>query len=504
MTLTSLVERAAAASPDRVALSSWADGAWREVSYAVLEREMRALGSRLIELGVARGSRVVILSESRPEWAVAFFAILYAGGTAVPLDPRIEPEELQRIVEHCSPQLLLVSPALPEGAWPAPVLILGATSSASRETASRNEVDDVALLAYTSGTTGTPKGVLITTASLLYEAESLVELHGLREDDVFLSVLPLHHLLELTCGLIAVLCAGGEVLYARTLLPADLADQMQMRRVTSMVAVPALYRSLEKAIRSNYPRRISHMVARFLPPSLRRLLFFDLHRLAGGHVRRFISGGSPLDRGTLAFFGRLGVPVWQGYGLTETAPVITVNAPGATRPGSVGRRLRGTELRIADDGEILVRGPQLMRGYYKEPELTRAAIDAAGWFHTGDLGRIEDGFLYITGRIKDLIVPADGRKIHPDEVESVLSRSPKVKEVCVIGVPSERGEEVCAVVVPADGFAEQEVEADLRQLARSLRDFKRPKRIIMRHTELPRTRSMKVRRSEVQKWVTER
>jgi long-chain acyl-CoA synthetase len=286
------------------------------------------------------------------------------------------------------------------------------------------------------------------------------------------------------------------------LLPADLVDKMKARRVTSMIAVPALYRTLKKTIESAYPRTLSHLIARFVPiRALRRLIFFALHRLAGGHVRRFISGGSPLDSDTLAFFERLGAPIYQGYGLTETAPVITVNAPGAAKFGSVGRPLPGTEVTIGEGGEILVRGPQLMLGYYKAPELTREAIDRDGWFHTGDLGRLENGFLYVTGRIKDLIVPADGRKVHPDEVEAVLSRSSKVKELCVIGLPSERGEEVCAVVVPSEGVAEQDVEKELQELARDLRDFKRPRRIIVRRTELPRTRTMKVRRSEVQSWV---
>jgi len=503
--LVRLIERRAEASPDRIALSVRTEGEWRELSYAQLFRRICALGSKLIELGVSRGSHVAILSESRPEWAIGFFATLFAGGIVVPLDPHIENEELQRIVEHCQPRVILLSPAFRSRELPrAAVLHLDAANPPSREYDSRDRLDDVALLAYTSGTTGSPKGVMITGASLLYEARSLANLHNLREDDVFLSVLPLNHLLELTCGLVAVIGSGAEILYPGTLLPTDLIDVMYSRRVTSMIGVPALYRTLKKALESAYSNKLAHLLARFLPHRrLRRLIFSQIHDRAGGRVYRLISGGSPLDNETLSFFDRLGTPIYQGYGLTETSPVATVNAPAAYRHGSVGRPLPGTQVAIAADGEILIRGPQLMRGYYKSPDLTADVIDADGWLHTGDLGRIENGFLYVTGRIKDLIVPADGRKVHPDEVEAVLCRSAKVKELCIIGLPSERGEEVCAVVVPCDGVGAQEVEREVRALALELRNFKRPRHVIVRQADLPRTRTMKVRRGEVQNWVAE-
>ncbi|HEY3055253.1 MAG TPA: AMP-binding protein, partial [Thermoanaerobaculia bacterium] len=233
--LVRLIEWRAEHVPDRVALSAWAGGGWRELTYQALWRNVESLGSSLIAHGVARGDRVVLRSESRPEWGVAFFAILYAGAIAVPVDPRIDEGELQRIVEHCGARLILTSTT---------------TMAPASISEPRDRPDDVAVIAYTSGTMGNPKGVMITTASLLYEIRSLSAVHDLKEDDVFLSILPLNHLLELTCGLLSVLYAGGEVLYAGTLLPADLAEKMQTRGVTSMIAVPALYRTLKKTVES--------------------------------------------------------------------------------------------------------------------------------------------------------------------------------------------------------------------------------------------------------------
>jgi long-chain acyl-CoA synthetase len=506
VSLVQLVERRAKSSPQRAALSIWREGAWHELSYAMLDQRVRQLGSLLIENGIERGSHVAILCESRPLWGICFFATAFAGAIAVPLDVRGDRQELQRIADHCEPRAILVSSTLrdrvPEIAG-ARIIVVDQLEEGGRSHEPRATPDDVALVAYTSGTTGAPKGVMITGATLLYEARSLVSLHGLREDDVFLSVLPLNHLLELTCGLVSVLYAGGEVLYAGTLLPADLVDKMRTKRVTSMIGVPALFRTLRKAIEGAFPMKLVHGVARDIPVrAVRRLLFLGLHRLAGGRVRRLISGGSPLDLDTLKFFERIGSPVYQGYGLTETGPVITVNGPKRNRAGSVGQPLPGTEVMIAADGEILVRGPQVMRGYHKAPELTAEIIDANGWLHTGDLGRLENGFLYVTGRLKDLIVLADGRKVHPEDVEAALANAANVMELCVIGLPSERGEEICAVLVPSETANVADIEREIRQRSATLRDFKRPRYILIRKAELPRTRTLKVRRAELQHWAS--
>ncbi|HEY9869239.1 MAG TPA: AMP-binding protein, partial [Candidatus Obscuribacterales bacterium] len=256
--------------------------------------------------------------------------------------------------------------------------------------------------------------------------------------------------------------------------------------------------------------------------NIRRLLFPAIHRKLGGRLRGFVSGGAPLDIEVARFFDRIGIPVYQGYGLTETGPIISANTPRHYRLGSVGRPLPGVEVRISasngePEAEILTRGPHVMDGYFGDPDLTGRVIDASGWLHTGDLGRLDaDGYLYITGRVKNLIVLGAGKKVHPEEVEEVLSRAPSAKEVCVVGATCRDGlkagtEEVCAVVVPADEIVapgsstsaelERRVKAEFEPLLADLAPYKRPTRLIVRRDPLPRTPTLKVKRQLVASWV---
>ena len=237
-----------------------------------------------------------------------------------------------------------------------------------------------------------------------------------------------------------------------------------------------------------------------------------------------IAGGAPLEPDTARFFDRIGIPLLQGYGLTETSPVIAVNTLQANRIGSVGRPLAGAEVMIAgrngssDEGEICTRGPHVMKGYYRHDDLTREAIDADGWFHTGDLGRLDkDGFLYITGRIKNLIVLGGGKKVHPEEVEEALAKAPSVKEICVLGEKATDGlkagtEEVVAVVVPTEAAAQarvgdpaalqMQIKRELDAAGKDLAPYKRPIRVVLHLNDLPRTATRKVKRADVRMWLS--
>lgn len=544
-TMMNLLSRQSERFGDRAALSVRERDQWRELSYSSLARQSGALASILWDEGVRAGDRVAIISESSPDWAIGFFGAFHAGAVVVPLDPRADEQELGLILSDCQPVAILSSFNSREKAFALAsscgiqisVLLNGsdprfldsqATASGCISEASRLS-GDTALLAYTSGTTGRPKGVMITPANLLFEMQALTSGHRLTDADVFLSVLPLNHLLELTCGLLTVLYCGGEVVYSGTLLPEDLVDVMKERRITTMIGVPVLFRLLHRAIESGASRTpatrswfsAARTWARFLPSTrLRRLLFFPLHRRFGGRLIRLISGGSPLDQSVVNFFDLLGLPLYQGYGLTETSPVATVNAPGFTRDRSVGRGM-GSEIRIDKrpgerEGEILIRGPQVMKGYYNDAALTEEMIDSEGWFHSGDIGRLDgQGFLYVTGRLKDIIVLADGRKVHPAEVESHLTKANGIiKEACVVPTLCLHGErkgseEVCAVIVTADEFRrstapdriQQDVENEVRKLSRGLRDFKRPSRVVIRNSDLPKTMTLKTRRAEVRRWM---
>jgi long-chain acyl-CoA synthetase len=393
-------------------------------------------------------------------------------------------------------------------------------------------LEEVAVIVYTSGTTGRPKGVMLTFGNLLFQVQSFQRQFEPAPGERYLSILPLHHLFELAGGFLGVLYSGGTVCYTVSLYPQDIAQCLRQRQITAMLAVPLFLTLLQHNIerqmhRQSWAGRLAYGWAMGLASRMpwrggRRALFFPLHRQFGGKLRMFICGGAPLEATVAQFFDRLGVLVLQGYGLTESSPVISVNTVRANRPGSVGRPLAGIEVRIdAQDseeaGEILTRGPHVMQGYHHQPELTRAVLDADGWLHTGDLGRLDqEGFLYVTGRLKNLIVLGGGKKVQPEEVEAVLGRATTVHEVCVVGRLVRHGlragtEEVCAVVVPCEtlcqryaGHPELVAEAiteECARLGRELAPYKRPTRIVIYQGELPKTTSRKVQRRVVQQWL---
>jgi len=548
----SLMQLKAEFYSDRAAFHHYEDGVWRSMTYAELALRVRSLSDYLIESGFKPCDRIAILSESRPEWAVALLASVRCGAIVVPLDTKLTAAELKSILADAEPQLLFVSAAQSsladdlKAGLPIPenIFLLNAGSDhcgyASIDQLHASElqegiargIDETALIVYTSGTTGAPKGVMISFKNLGYQIMNFEQVIRLGERDMLLSMLPLNHLLELTCGLLGALYAGGRISYCSTLFPREIAQIMHDKRVTCMITVPLFLKMLKSSIEKEVARRdpASRRLFRAMLLSarwirshrLRKLLFNKVHKQLGGRLRAFISGGAPLDTEVEEFFDRLGIPIYQGYGLTETSPVISVNTPAHNRPGSVGRPLPGVRVRLIEngtrdgEGEILTAGPHVMKGYFKREDLTREVIDEQGWYHTGDLGRIdEDGYLYITGRTKNLIVLGSGKKVNPEEVEAVISESRLIKEVCVVGAQARGGlqkgsEEICAVVVPAESpvrqevktsALEQEIADEINRLSVSLAPFKRPTRVIIRHEDLPRTSTRKVKRAMVTEWL---
>jgi long-chain acyl-CoA synthetase len=505
--LFDLLEARAAGFADYIALCIKDRDHCVELTYAELFDRSRRLAAALIEAGIEEGDRVAILSESRPEWGVAFLGSICAGAIVVPLDTKLTETELDSILDDCRPKLLFVSPSSSErarslrGLAPsiAHVFLLDADLGSGDGAAStprfrRRPTNDTAAIVYISATAGSPKGVMITYANLVFQVEAVARAIDVGAGDRVLSVLPLNHLLELTCGFLAALSVGATVCYTQTLFPHQLAELMRERRVSSMIGVPLLFRSLKGWIE--------------------RQIDGD-RRLFGDALRVFISGGAPLDPEVARFFDRLGVPVLEGYGLTETSPVISVNTLGANRIGSVGRPLSGVDVAVDREGEILTRGPHVMKGYYRRDDLTHEVIDSEGWFHTGDVGSIDaDGFLHVTGRLKSLIVLGNGKKVDPEEVEVSLSRASSIKETCVLGrrpaadSPHD-AEEVCAVAVPADSrrwrecpeSVSIEIRTEIAQLTRDLAPYKRPSKIYVHANDLPRTRIDTIRRPLVREWL---
>lgn len=518
-TVHRILEDRAEASGRRVALAIRENGAWSEITYSELSLRVRSVSGLLVRSAIGGGDRVAILSQSRPEWAIAFLGAVRNGAIVVPLDPKLTVHELGPILADCSPRLLFASnrfvdtalelaritPSvekvvlLQEDPRHPDLLSLGAWKHGPGTREREPSLRDCAVIAYTSGTTGRPKGVRISYGSLAFQADCFERAFDLDEDEVFLSMLPLNHLFELTCGLLSVLNAGGQVAYCESLFPDEIAEAMRERCATRMLTVPIFLRALRRGLEAKMGRAEASATSPL--------------EAFGGRLAAFHSGGAPLERGVAEFFDRLGLRVFEGYGLTETSPVIATNIPGSCRVGSVGPPLPRTEVRIAptegeEHGEILVRGPHVMLGYHGQDELTREVIDRDGWFHTGDLGRIDpDGFLYVTGRLKSLIVLPTGKKVQPEEVEAVLAASPFIKEVCVLGCDAGSGEEVQAVAVPSEALIarvgtnpeklHEAIEADFGERGRVLAAFKRPARIHVLARELPRTTTGKVRRRDV-------
>jgi len=511
------------------------EGAWRAWSSAEFKRAVEELSLGLRALGLEPGDRVAILSENRPEWAFADLAILAAGAVDVPIYASLTAPQVLYILKDSGAKVAFVSGAaqaakvaqvrdqapdlrdvirMDAAEVPGTVSLdevrakgrpaLLADPEAVRARAARSGPDDLATLIYTSGTTGDPKGVMLshgTITSNVAAAAKVFPVFG--PDDVALSFLPLCHIFERMAGHYLMLSRGVTIAYAESVeaVPANMAEI----RPTVMFSVPRLYEKMydrirEKVAADSAPRQrlfrwafavglreFRHRVEKTRPPvGLRlqhaladRLVFGKIKRRVGGRLRVFVSGGAPLNRDIAEFFGAAGLLILEGYGLTETSPVITVNRPDDFRPGTVGPPVDGVEVKIAADGEILTRGPHVMRGYFNKPEATAEAIDREGWFHTGDIGRLEDGFLTITDRKKDIIVTSGGKNIAPQPIEGALKTSPLIAEVVMIG---NKRNFAAALVVPR--FEALEPWARSRGIAfRDREDLVRRPEIVARYEQ---------------------
>ncbi len=521
-----------------------------EISFNELSRRASRLASYFIETGFKHGSRIAILSESRPEFAIAFFSAVRAGAIVVPLDTKLTSRELKTLINDCEPEIIMVSnhclkniEAIKDDiASVKNIYTIDLTSDqastftsihdlkpAQNHPSINRDLNETALIIYTSGTTGNPKGVMTSFSNIVFQIQRFQEILSTNQSFSFLSILPLNHLLELTHGFLGVLHAGGTVYYSSSLYPKDIISLMKERSIYGMFSVPLFYKTLKIGIEKEIHKggslanlwwQTASNLAKLIPSkSIRRLLFYPLQQKLGGNLQMLISGGAALDVSIGKFYDLIGIPLLQGYGLTETSPVITFNTPAQNKLGSVGRPFTGIEVKIAkkaiddDSGEILTRGPHIMQGYYKRPDLTKEAIDSDGWFHTGDVGKIDqDGYLYITGRLKNLIVLAGGKKIHPEEVEGVISNCQSVKEVCVLGLCDSSGnkkdqEQVVAVVTPSDNFksmhanhngnADKELIKLVEKEYVNLASYKQPTRIIVLDEELPKTAIRKVKRNDL-------
>ena len=491
----------------------------RAYTYEQVGRAARGFAACLHELGLRKGDKVVFWSENRPEWIVAFWGCLLGGIVVVPIDYRASPDFLARVCRIVAAKLVLIGQDVP------PVGVGHSVSGApvwklhevqwSEGTADTPDVspkvmivrDDVAEIIFTSGATAEPKGVVITHRNLLANIVPIErEVRKYRKwarpfsPIRFLNLLPLSHMFGQAMATFVPPMLSGVVVFMRGYNPVEIAAQIESRSISVLVCVPKILDVLrEYVLRVASPPEIPGRPQHFLRRWWR---YRSIHNLFGWKFWAFVVGAAPLDSGLEAVWSELGFVVIQGYGLTETAPIVSLNHPFGTKKGSVGKAIAGVEVKIAPDGEILVRGDNVTRGYFNADEETSRAFDD-GWFHTGDIGEIaQDGDLYIRGRKKEMIVTPEGLNVFPEDVERVLMLIAGVRDAAVVGARIGTEERVHAVLVLDAGT---DVEAVIRQANAKLEEHQKIRRaLVWPDSELPRTEgTRKLKRALVRDWVKE-
>jgi long-chain acyl-CoA synthetase len=540
-TLIQLIDDAAREFPDSVALEGDVEGEGHvSLTRTALLRRAAALASRLIAAGVGPDNPVALLAPNRPEWAIAYFAVLLAGGVLIPLDVNLKTGELSNILGRSGAVVLLTDGIKLEDARDLAMALSGPIQLFRIDEPVEAEIhpltnwpgagrgaDDLAVISFSSGTTGTPKGVMLTHGNIASNARATAAPFPCGEQDVFLSILPLHHMFESTAGLLVPLIKGARVYYLASLNPRVMNEAMAREGITICLMVPALARLMLRRIMAAATEAGGFKTFAFkalftlsraaLVVGLRLggTLFPQVRERVAPGLRYFASGGAALDPAIARDLLALGIEIIQGYGLTETSPVTHANRPGkGNRIGTVGPPIEGVEVKITPiesaavgEGEILIRGPNVMKGYFGNPELTEEVL-RDGWLHTGDVGRVgRGGYLTICGRSKNVIVTESGKNIYPEEVEAELARSPMFSAACVIGKKSPRGgEDVFAVVVLDPDTAisgseterEEAVRSELTRLSSALANYKRVSEfIVWPGEEMPRTTTLKFKREDI-------
>ena len=478
------------------------------LTYTELQQRVEQFAGYLQEQQLAKGERLLIWSASRMNWVIAYLGALLVGAVIVPLDVSSREDFLKRIVQTTEGKYLITTSKQYQGLKEpfVPFIDMDNLPTGTFDASKLPEVeeDDLAELVFTSGTTGQPKGVMLSQKNIASNARAALGIVDIHEQDRALSILPLSHMFEATID-IAILSRGSSILYSRTLVPDTLLKLLGTQKVTLMVLVPQALQlflsGIEREVRRQKKEKAFEFLQRiapFLPFSWRRRLFGSVHKRFGGHFKFFISGGAYLPPPLAERWENMGFRVMQGYGATECAPVVSVTPYQEHVYGTAGKSLPGQQIRIAEDGEILVHGANVALGYWKNSEATAAAFED-GWYHTGDLGYLDErSFLYIKGRKKNLIVLPNGLNVYPEDIENVLLTNPAIKDAVVIGMAEDadsREQSVHAVLLMEDPTqAKGVIQQANKQLAshQQIRGF-----TIWPEADFPRTHTLKVKRPEL-------
>lgn len=507
-TLPLLFARAAEKFATKTALIEPIEGSNEilSLSYQDLQERVHQFAGYLQQLGLTKGQRIMIWSPSRANWLISYFAALLVGLVIVPLDVNTREDFILRLVDITGATHLITTHKLFSKLKDSSLSFIDINDLPSAPlTLSQLPVlveNDLAQLVFTSGTTGQPKGVMLSHRNIIFDARASLDAVQIHTDDRALSILPLSHMFELTID-VAILHIGASIVYARSLSPDTLFKLLATQKVTCMVLVPQALQlfmnGIEREVRQQNKERqwdILHALARCVPFKYRARLFKMVHERFGGHFRFFVCGGAYMQPHLGHFWEEMGFRTLQGYGATECAPVISVNPPNDHTFGSVGQPLKGIDIRIADDGEILIHGPNVALGYWQDPELT-ARTFRDGWYATGDLGYLDKHHnLYLKGRKKNLIVLPNGMNVYPEDVENALQAQEGVKDAVVFGLNErQRGTTVHAVLLLDDPSQARAVVHEANKHLASHQQIK--SYTLWSEKDFPRTHTLKVKRQEV-------
>ena len=507
-TIVDLIKVQASRIPDRIALQMANEGEWKEYTYAETYTLSRQVAWRLWESGLRNGDRVVLVSENQPEWCIAYLAAVQIGIAVVPLDAQTPAHEILAIAAFTTVKSILASAAVLEKSGAvlstAETMLQNINNSCEIVGSERSEngsltteipadfpnvdvsPDTVASIIFTMGTTVDAKGAMLTHGGFISNVQAVAKALPPTDTERILSALPLYHALSFSCSLLMALYSGTTATYVNALRPATLLKTMREAKITAFIGVPRLFQLLQSTI--------ERQAARADTPG--ETLAEKAKAVMGGEIRVLVSGGASLSDAIYDRFQKFGMTIYQGYGMTETAPVLTVNPYRKSRRGSVGPAVEGVELKIENSdsdgvGEIIAKGPSTMKAYYQNPTATAGAI-RNGWLYTGDLGYMDaDGYLYLTGHCKDIIVPASGKNVYPVELEALYRNSPAISEICVVGIPYEDGSDTAihAVIVPTspDEMTKAEIQQHLHARATQLPSYQQFHKFHLWDAALPKT-----------------
>ena len=528
---------------DRVGMRIERKGKLEEYTYTDIKELVIRAAAFLYGQEVVADDRVGLVGENGPEWGLAYFGILRAGATCIPMDKDLSTDEIVNLLRSGKAKGIIVTekmrrkhsrlPAkLNEAGLDVKIWTMEQVFELGDETIENERAaklpkakpTGIASLIFTSGTTGKPKGVMLTNKNLTSMMAQLLKVYDVTHQDGFLSVLPLHHTFEFSTGFLLPFSRGAQITYLDDLTGDAISNAFKSSHVTIMVGVPALWDLLRRRILSKFGDKskkledfvkglinLNKWVREKTPLNFGPFLFFPVHKGLGGNIRYLISGGSSLSEKVFETFYGLGFSLNEGYGLTESSPVLTVTRPdGKLRIGSVGQPLPGVDVKIVDAneqgiGEVIARGPNIMAGYYENREATDATI-RDGWLYTGDLGYLDDqGNLFLVGRSKDLIVGSSGKNVYPDELEEEYRHHSLIKELSIVGLPDETGERVACLIVPDYEYdtslsrdnVKSQIEEHMRSVSAQIPFYKRVKVVEFTDKDLPRTGTRKVKRREI-------